>query len=110
MTGFPLSLALSALFQLTAYTEDERTRHLFKGDTVIDCITSADHWVTNRDGIWNALNLLETTTELSVCEPILTPEGFLITCDRICLMSTLRHAKQNERKPGLTTIRRFLKK
>jgi hypothetical protein len=57
--------AEDALFQLSAYTEDERTRHLFKGDTVQDCIISADHWVTNRDGIWNALNLLETSTELS---------------------------------------------
>jgi hypothetical protein len=70
--GFPPSL--SALFQLSAYTEDERTRHLFKGDTVQDCIVSAEYWVTNRDGIWNALNLLETTTELSVCEPTQNPE------------------------------------
>ena len=66
----------SALFQLTAFTEDEKTRHLFKGDTVSDCITSANGWVTNRDGIWNALNSLETAKELTVCEPTPTPGCF----------------------------------
>jgi hypothetical protein len=66
--------------------------------------------ITNRGGIWNALELLETSTELTVCRTDINSRMFLIACDRICLMSTLCHAKQNERKPGLTTIRHFSKK
>ena len=69
----------SALFQLLTYTEDEATHYLFKGDTVQDCIISASagDWVTDRDGIWNTLNLLETAREqLTVCKPIPTPECF----------------------------------
>jgi len=54
-----------ALFQLTAFTEDERTRHVFTGDSVHDCITSADSLIANREGIWNALNHLETSTEVT---------------------------------------------
>ena len=57
--------------------EDERTRHLFKGDTVQEYIiyASAGGWVTDRDGIWNTLNLLETArVQLTVCESTPTPE------------------------------------
>ena len=67
-------LSLRALFKLTAFTEDERELHVFTGDSVHDCIASADTLIANRGGIWDALELLETSTELTVCEPTFTLE------------------------------------
>ncbi|KAH8990442.1 hypothetical protein EDB86DRAFT_3080426 [Lactarius hatsudake] len=54
-----------ALFKLIAFTEDEKTLHLIEGNSVHDCIASADNWVTNREEIWTTLDHLETTTELT---------------------------------------------
>ena len=58
--------ATSALFALIAYTEDERARHLINGTSVEECVTSTEHWVSNRDGLWNALDSLESKPELTV--------------------------------------------
>ena len=66
--------SLSALFKVTAFTEDEKTSHIFRGDSVHECIASADNWAANREGIWHTLNLLETSTEVTVCEPTLSLE------------------------------------
>ncbi|KAH9017890.1 hypothetical protein EDB84DRAFT_1442629 [Lactarius hengduanensis] len=55
-----------ALFKLVAFTEDEKTLHLIEGNSVHDCIASADNWVTNREEIWTTLDHLETTTELTI--------------------------------------------
>ncbi|KAI9435075.1 hypothetical protein H4582DRAFT_702236 [Lactarius indigo] len=43
----------------------KKTHHLIEGDSVHECITSVDSWVTNREEIWTTLNLLETPTELT---------------------------------------------
>ncbi|KAI0247273.1 hypothetical protein BJV78DRAFT_1285698 [Lactifluus subvellereus] len=53
-----------ALFQLIAFTEDEKGRHLASGNSVEDCVASAEHWATNREQIWSTLDVLETRTEL----------------------------------------------
>jgi hypothetical protein len=54
------------LFALIAYTEDERARHLISGTTVEDCVTSTEVWAANREGLWNALDSLESRSELTV--------------------------------------------
>jgi len=55
------------LFQLIAYTEDERALHLTTGSSVEDCVSSTEHWAANREQIWTALAALETKEELTVC-------------------------------------------
>jgi len=53
-----------ALFQLIAFTEDERTLYLAPGTSVGDCVSSVERWVTNREKIWSALHALETQEDL----------------------------------------------
>jgi hypothetical protein len=57
------------LFQLIAFTEDEKTLHLTTGNSVEDCVVATEHWATNREQIWDALDVLETREELAVCYP-----------------------------------------
>jgi hypothetical protein len=59
------------LFQLIAFTEDEKALHLTTGNSVEDCVTATEHWATNREQIWDALDVLETREELTVCDPTL---------------------------------------
>ncbi|KAI0271229.1 hypothetical protein BGY98DRAFT_201365 [Russula aff. rugulosa BPL654] len=54
-----------ALFALIAYTEDEKARHLISGTTVEDCVTSTEVWANNREGLWKALDSLESKPELT---------------------------------------------
>lgn len=54
-----------ALFALTAYTEDERARHLISGTTVEECVTSTEVWAANREGLWQTLDSLESKPELT---------------------------------------------
>ncbi|KAI0300712.1 hypothetical protein B0F90DRAFT_1817465 [Multifurca ochricompacta] len=54
-----------ALFKLVAFTEDEKALYLAGKTSVEDCITSTEHWATNREEIWKALNVLETKTKLT---------------------------------------------
>jgi len=53
------------LFQLIAYTEDERALHLTTGSSVEDCVSSTEHWAANREQLWTALADLETKEELA---------------------------------------------
>ena len=57
---------LRTLFKLADITEVEKTHHLASGISVEDFIISTEHWATNREQIWRALDVLETRTELTV--------------------------------------------
>jgi hypothetical protein len=54
------------LFKLIAFTEDERELYLGTGNSVEDCVVATEHWATNREQIWGALDVLETKSELTV--------------------------------------------
>ncbi|KAI0249092.1 hypothetical protein BJV78DRAFT_1284237 [Lactifluus subvellereus] len=55
----------NTLLKLIELTKEEKALYFASGESVEDCIISAERWVANREQIWDALDVLETRTELT---------------------------------------------
>jgi hypothetical protein len=76
-------------------TKQEKALYLASGESVEDCIISAERWVANREQLWDALDDLETRTELVVYHWQSTPLLALIAdFHRNCSPSRTSHTKQ----------------
>jgi len=51
------------LFTLLAFTEDEKARYLASTGSIDDCISSAENWASNREGLSTALDGFDTRQE-----------------------------------------------
>jgi hypothetical protein len=54
------------LFTLLAFTEDEKARYLANTSSIEECVSSAENWASNREGLSKALDGFDTREELVV--------------------------------------------
>ncbi|KAH9956013.1 hypothetical protein BC827DRAFT_1271215 [Russula dissimulans] len=52
------------LFTLLAFTEDEKARYLANTSSIEECVSSAENWASNREGLSKALDGFDTREEL----------------------------------------------